>query len=106
MEKVMFMSGVARPIIGTHKQVQWDGKIGIFAFTKKVVAIRSSKNREKGTLQTKPTASITKVVIRKKMIDELLPAIRQKWPAGACKTIWIQLDNAKPHILPNDAEFL
>ncbi|XP_021839791.2 uncharacterized protein [Spinacia oleracea] len=105
-EKVMFLSGVARPIIASGGEVIWDGKIGIWAFTDEVAAIRTSKNRERGTIETKATPSITKNVIRRKMLDELLPTIRAKWPANACKTIWIQQDNARPHIFPNDPEFL
>ena len=39
------------------------------------------------------------------LIDNILPAIRQKWPEGASKTVYIQQDNAKPHILNNDPIF-
>ena len=38
-------------------------------------------------------------------MDNILPAIRAKWPQGSCKTIYIQQDNAKPHILDQDIIF-
>ncbi|XP_056691725.1 uncharacterized protein [Spinacia oleracea] len=106
ISKVMFSSGVARPHISSDGIVLWDGKIGIFPFVEDVAAIRNSKNRDKGTIETKALQSITKEVIRSKMIEDLLPAIKSKWPSNACKDIWIQQDNARPHISPNDREFL
>ncbi|XP_021861639.2 uncharacterized protein [Spinacia oleracea] len=104
--KVMFLCGIARPIIGYNGEVLFDGKLGIFPFTEEVPAKRSSKNRERGTIEIKAITSVTKEVIRRKIIDELLPAIRSKWPWFASKDILIQQDNARPHINRNDAEFL
>ncbi|XP_056683210.1 uncharacterized protein [Spinacia oleracea] len=103
--KMMFMGCVARPILGTNGEILWDGKIGMFPFTYTVEAQRSSKNRDRGTPETKAIVSITREVIRAKLIEEVLPAIMAKWPANACKEIWIQQDNAKPHISVDDAEF-
>ena len=37
--------------------------------------------------------------------DNILTAIKEKWPEDASKTIYIQQDNAKPHILNNDPIF-
>ena len=40
------------------------------------------------------------------LINKVIPAIQDKWPdddEGA--TIFIQQDNAKPHVLPNDVAF-
>lgn len=39
------------------------------------------------------------------LIDQVLPAIREKWSIGASKIIYIQQDNAKLHILDNDRLF-
>ncbi|XP_048502969.1 uncharacterized protein LOC125498744 [Beta vulgaris subsp. vulgaris] len=103
--KVMFEGVVARPIIAENGVIIWDGKIGIFAFTQIQYAKRNSCNRDVGTAETKAIQSITKEVIRSKLINEVLPAIRAKWPAGSCKEIWIQQDNARPHINVNDADF-
>lgn len=41
------------------------------------------------------------------MIEKVLPTIRSKWPRlGAVETIYIQQDNARPHIHGSDPEFL
>lgn len=54
----------------------------------------------------KPLDSITKDVIREYMIEKVLPAIRSKWPPeDAHKPIYIQQDNARPHLSPNDKLF-
>ena len=84
----------------------FDGKIGIWPFITQEPAKRSSKNRKRGELETKPIQSITKEHIRAMLITNVLPTIRAKWPAGLSKHIYIQQDNAKPHIAHNDREFL
>ena len=40
------------------------------------------------------------------MIQKVLPAIRAKWPRDMEDIIFIQQDNVRPHIDPNDTEFL
>lgn len=57
-----------------------------------------------GTMQVQPIQSITKDVIRKCLIEQLLPAIREHWPGGKKKN-WIQQDNTRPHVDPNDKDF-
>ncbi|KAL6838300.1 hypothetical protein ACP4OV_031899 [Aristida adscensionis] len=69
-------------------------------------AKRSSKNRVAGTLEMKPILSITKEVMRSFIIEKVLPAIRAKWPCQDIgKPIFIQQDNARPHVEPNDPLF-
>ncbi|XP_010682252.3 uncharacterized protein LOC104897130 [Beta vulgaris subsp. vulgaris] len=104
--KVMFLAAIARPWLGPTGDILWDGKIGIFPFIDEVRAQRWSANRPAGTIEKKAKQSITKETIREMIINKLLPAIRAKWPENGCKEIWIQQDNARPHIQPNDAEFL
>ncbi|XP_042012385.1 uncharacterized protein LOC121760850 [Salvia splendens] len=94
-----------RPLFGVHGEVLFDGKIGIFPFTKQVAAKRSSKNRQAGTMETKPIESITTDVVRDCLINKILPAIIAKWPDGATKVFKIQQDNARPHIKDNDPVF-
>lgn len=36
---------------------------------------------------------------------QIIPAIMNKWPEGASKDIFIQQDNARPHIRDNDIDF-
>ncbi|XP_074318811.1 uncharacterized protein LOC141655641 [Silene latifolia] len=58
--KVMFMCAISRPIYSETEELLFDGKIGMFPFTKQQPAERASRNRPRGTLETKPIDSITK----------------------------------------------
>ena len=40
------------------------------------------------------------------LLEEVIPAIKAKWPDYACKTIWLQQDNARPHISATDPDFI
>ena len=103
--KVMFLCAVARPrkfADGT----KWDGKIGVWPFADWQQAKRSSKNRAAGTPELKPY-SVNRDKIRGMILQQLIPAIHKKWPAADTnKAIVIQQDNASPHLLANDPEFL
>ncbi|KAL7589894.1 hypothetical protein Lser_V15G40182 [Lactuca serriola] len=104
--KVMFLAAVARPRFDASGNEVFSGKIGIYPFTRLEPAKRSSKNRVAGTLETKPILSVTKEVTRSWLIEKVLPDIRAKWPRSHVGPIFIQQDNAKPHIDVNDNEFL
>ncbi|XP_076949649.1 uncharacterized protein LOC143622355 [Bidens hawaiensis] len=103
--KVMFLAAVARPRYDSLGNEVFSGKIGIFPFTTLELVKRSSKNRVAGTLVTKPILSVTKEVTRFWLIEKVLPAIRSIWPRDHTGPIFIQQDNAKPHIDVNDVEF-
>ncbi len=101
--KVMFMAAVARPRYDHHRKHRFDGKIGIWPFTYQESAKRNSKNRPKGTLETKAVTCVTKDVVREMIIDKVLPAVRSKWPLrGRGDSVIIQQDNAKPHCTVDD----
>ncbi|KAH0746389.1 hypothetical protein KY285_008046 [Solanum tuberosum] len=69
-------------------------------------AKRNRKNRT-GTLETKPNISVTKDITRACLIEKVLPAITSKWPTSDSNIpIFIQQDNARPHIGVNDLEFV
>ncbi|KAI3708174.1 hypothetical protein L2E82_37296 [Cichorium intybus] len=104
--KVMFLAAVARPRFNASGDEIFSGKIGIYPFTRLEPAKRSSKNCVAGTLETKPILSVTKEVTRSWLIEKVLPDIRAKWPGSQLGPIFIQQDNAKPHIDVNDIEFL
>jgi len=105
--KVMFMAAVARPRFDVNGDELFSGKIGIFPFVVKEPAKRNSKNRTAGTIETKPILSVTKDITRACLIEKVLPAIRSKWPASTSSApIFIQQDNARPHIGVNDLEFM
>ncbi|XP_042065699.1 uncharacterized protein LOC121809230 [Salvia splendens] len=103
--KVMFMCAVSRPQFGTDGQTIFDGKIGIFSFTEQVPAKRKSKNRPRGTLETKHIPSVNKEAMKECLLNQIIPAIKAKWPANASKDIYIQQDNAKPHLRSFDSQF-
>ncbi|XP_057785529.1 uncharacterized protein LOC131003072 [Salvia miltiorrhiza] len=106
IQKVMFMSVVGRPHFSSEGECLFDGKYGIFPFTTQEPAKRKSKNRSKGTLETKAIQSITKEVIKACLINQIIPAIKAKWPTTEPKEIIIQQDNARPHILATDKDFI
>ncbi|XP_047257958.1 uncharacterized protein LOC124890166 [Capsicum annuum] len=85
--KVMFMAAVARPRFDENGIELFSGKIG--------------------TMETKPIQSVTKDINRVCLIEKVLPAIRAKWPASDSNNpIFLQQDNARPHVGNNDLEFI
>jgi hypothetical protein len=103
--KVMFLTAVAKPRYRQDGKLAFDGKIGMWAFVKETPAVKKSKNREKGTLEVKPV-KVTRDVMRNYLYDLVIPAIQEKWPdEDIGRTIFIQQDNAKPHVLPDDDGF-
>ncbi|KAK9750371.1 hypothetical protein RND81_02G191600 [Saponaria officinalis] len=104
--KVMFLAAVLRLIYEDNGDVLFDGKLGIWPFIYQEPAKRNSKNRVTGTMVTKAIESITKQVTKETLINLLIPAIKQKWPASASKEITIQQDNAKPHLNGKEKDFI
>jgi hypothetical protein len=102
--KVMFLCAVARPRFAGD-MCTFDGKIGIWPFVTVVRAQNNSVNRPAGTLETK-TVTCDKATYAAMLIEEVLPAIRAKWPAedGDCE-VRLQEDNAKPHNKSNNIEW-
>ncbi|ETV74550.1 hypothetical protein H257_11068 [Aphanomyces astaci] len=81
--KVMFLTAVARPRLNEDTGVWWDGKIGTWPFVKQAAALRSSVNREAGTIETK-VISVTKDVYREYLLGKH--------------------DNARTHVTTSDAK--
>lgn len=103
--KVMFLTAVAKPRYNDDGEVTFNGKIGTWAFVEETEAVRKSQNTAKGTKELK-SVKVTRNVYRHYLINKVIPAIQDKCPdedEGA--TIFIQQDNAKPHVLPNDVSF-
>jgi len=60
-----------------------------------------------GVMVTKAMTSVTKEISRQFLINKVLPAIKEKWPAEERgMPIFIQQDNAKTHIAVNDTTFV
>jgi len=102
--KVMFLAAVARPRFNEAGECVFDGKIGLWPFTKEVAAKKNSCNRPKGTLETK-CMNVTREVYQSFLIDRVLPAIYDRWPKGqnprSCENVYIQHDNPPSHNLDN-----
>ena len=106
IEKVMFLDVVVRPRYDDDGNMTFDGKIGIWPFTFLEEAKRDSKNRDAGTIVTKVLPAVTRKVSQDYMVNKLLPAIKEKWPASdRGYPIIIQQDNAKTHIPVSDPMF-
>ncbi|XP_074301398.1 uncharacterized protein LOC141632784 [Silene latifolia] len=104
--KIMFLAAVPRPTYKENEEVLLDGKLGIWPFTYQEPTKRKSKNRDAGTVVTKPIESIIKKVTKETLINLVIPAINEKWPATASNEISIQQDNKKPHINGKDKDFI
>ncbi|XP_057517056.1 uncharacterized protein LOC130798185 [Amaranthus tricolor] len=72
------------------------------AKSSKVAAVRDSKNRLRGSIEIKPTESVTQEVYRSMLIQNLIPTILRKWPKEGPSIIFIQQDNVKVHITNED----
>ncbi|XP_021751380.1 uncharacterized protein LOC110717052 [Chenopodium quinoa] len=104
--KAMFMGLIGKPLYDTDGGLLHDGKYGIFPFTVKQLAKKSSKNRVAGTWETKVIQNVNREVIRDMLMANVIPAIISKWPDSQPKNIVIQWDNARPHQVLTDAEFM
>ena len=80
IQKVMFMTAVARPCWDHISKKMFDGKIGLWPFVTYDHAKYNSKNRLKGTIVTKPIASVNKDIVREMILRNLIPAIKRKMP--------------------------
>ncbi|CAM9466531.1 unnamed protein product [Discosporangium mesarthrocarpum] len=93
--KVMFLAAVARPWM-ISDGVWFVGKIVIWPIADTVAAMRSSKNRKKGTMMLKP-ATINAERYKEHMVDKVIPAIKARMPRPPGHTIFVQQDGAKSH---------
>ncbi|XP_021746046.1 uncharacterized protein LOC110711917 [Chenopodium quinoa] len=104
--KAMFICLIGKPLYDTDGGLLHDGKYGMFPFTVKQLAKKSSKNRVAGTWETKAIQNVNRDVIRDMLVANVIPAIISKWPNSQPKNIVIQWDNTRPHQVPTDAEFM
>jgi hypothetical protein len=101
----MFLGVSARPRFH-HGVCIFYGKIGCFPLVTYECAKRSSVNWQAGTWEVKPIAHITRDIIRKFMIERVLPAIRAIWPRDDIhKPIYIVQDKSRLHLQCNDPLF-
>ena len=101
LPKIMFCCAVARPGYDYRSKQWFNSKLSIWPFAKDVKAKRNSKNRPAGTIVTTPV-SVTAPVYRAMIVDNLLPAIKAKWPGSTTRQIKIQEDNTSAHSAANE----
>ena len=99
MQKVMFLVAVAQPRM--YRGKYFNGKLGCFPLIEKVRAKRSSRKRQKGTMEIQAITSVTAEVVTRTIIDKLLPNIVALFPRDT-GTITIQLDGAGAHSIHNN----
>ena len=80
--KVVFLATVARPRYIPNDSRTFTGKIRILPFTDQRQAQCNSRNRAPGTKETK-CVEVNKEIYKWKIIDGVIPAVRDGWPAGA-----------------------
>jgi hypothetical protein len=103
----MFLCVCARPKFRDGECI-FDGKIGCFPLITYEPAQRGNQatGRVRGDMVMKPIQNITREVIRDFMINQVLPAIRAKWPReDVGNPIYIQQDNAPSHVKLDDPLF-
>lgn len=86
-------------------QQYFDGKIGIWPIGRFVPAVRSSRNRPRGTPVWK-NEQLRRDNYREMMIDLVLPAIKERYPCHTKEQILIQHDNAPGHTKNDDPAVL
>ncbi|ETV85005.1 hypothetical protein H257_02898 [Aphanomyces astaci] len=87
--KVMLLSAVARPRWYEAKGEWFTGKMGTWHFTEVVPEQRSSCRHDAGTPVMK-TVKVTRNTYNAMIIDNVIPAIRSKWPNDETKRVKIQ----------------
>lgn len=79
VQKVMFLTAVARPQWDHSRNQRFDGKLGIWPFVKQEPAKNNSRNRPAGTLVTKNIDSINSEIYRKFLTQKVLRLIAEKF---------------------------
>ncbi|XP_021744189.1 uncharacterized protein LOC110710225 [Chenopodium quinoa] len=70
------------------------------------MAKKKTKNRDAGTWETKAVQNVNKDAVKNMLMEHIIPAIQEQWPASLPKNIKIQWDNARPHQIPKGQEFI
>ncbi|XP_021726144.1 uncharacterized protein LOC110693295 [Chenopodium quinoa] len=89
--KAMFMGMIGKPLYDIRGNMLHDVK---------------SKNRDAGVMETKAVQSVTKKKIRLMLMTNIIPALHRQWHPSLSKDIYIQWDNAKPHQILRDDDFI
>jgi transposase-like protein len=103
IDKVMFLAAVAQPrhYYEGGERRYFDGKIGIWPIGAFVPAVRGSRNRPQGTIIWH-NHKVDRNKYREMIINNVLPAVKEKFPYQTANQVLIQQDNATSHIALND----
>ncbi|CAA0813548.1 Unknown protein [Striga hermonthica] len=103
----MFLAATARPRFDGEGRVVFSGNVGCWAFVTEQPAQRNSRNRQADTMEMKAITSVKRENVKAFLIEKVIPAIIEKWPSSDYgETIYIQRDNARTHVPPNDPDFV
>ena len=94
--KAMCLPGYAWSCQNPETKSLWDGKFVMWSFVKYVPAQRATTNYPGGIIKTK-SINVGKKVFVKMVIDNLLPAIKEKWTGWSDKKVRIHIDTAPAH---------
>ncbi|KAM0907960.1 hypothetical protein ACQ4PT_015782 [Festuca glaucescens] len=72
IQKIMFLSAMARPRYDAEGNCIFDGKIGVWAYVEWVQAQKKSANREKGEWELKPCMEVDKAKSREYLVKIFL----------------------------------
>lgn len=102
--KIMFLAATARPRYDNDGNCTFDGKIGIWPIVKRTPALRNSRNRPAGTMVTTPL-NVSQRIYRQMLLQQVIPAIRNRFPHNHNRSVIVQQDGASAHISNNDDRF-
>ncbi|GER32738.1 mariner transposase [Striga asiatica] len=102
--KVMFLAATARPRFDGEGRVVFSSKVGYWAFVTEQPTQRNSRNIQAGTMEMKAITSGKRENVKAFLIEKVILAITEKWPSSG-ETIYVQQDNARTHVPPNDPDF-
>lgn len=97
--KIMVITAVAKP----NSENNFNGLIGIWRIQTDHEAQRSSKNHTKGDVY-KVDCTMTSAIFYELMYNEVMPIVSNKM--NWCKNVFIQMDNARPHVGKNNVQKL
>ena len=84
----------------------FDSKKGCWPLIACGKAIHKSKYRESGDDIIKPITKVNNCVIKKLLIEGIIPRIKKVWPKAMKKQVTLQWDNATPHKKAFDIDVL
>lgn len=103
---VVYLVAMARLRFDDKGNEVFSGKIEVFHFVTIQPAHRRSRNRDAWTLEIKSITSVKRETIKTCLIERVIPKIQGMWPREDLgKTIFIQQDNARTRVDPNNVEF-